>query len=166
MKQALLAALSWVKGLFTRNIGMKVGALVFAFLLWSFVLAEQNPPKEKIFGNVYVSYATSEALRAKGLTSAQPFSEILGTAAVTVEANANELSFITEEMITAEVDLSAITEPGEYLLPVKASSLTPAGTIVRVNPSEVAVTIEAVVAREVPLEIRVEGEKNGALYYG
>ncbi len=78
MKKALLAALSWVKGLFTRNIGMKVGALVFAFLLWSFVLAEQNPPKEKIFGNVYVSYATSEALRAKGLTSAQPFSEILG----------------------------------------------------------------------------------------
>ena len=166
MKKALLAALSWVKGLFTRNIGMKVGALVFAFLLWSFVLAEQNPPKEKIFGNVYVSYATSEALRAKGLTSAQPFSEILGTVAVTVEANANELSFITEEMITAEVALSAITEPGEYLLPVKASSLTPAGTIVRVNPSEVAVTIEAVVAREVPLEIRVEGEKNGALFYG
>ena len=38
-----------IKRLFVQNWKMKLIALIFAFILWSFVIAEDNPYKTKTF---------------------------------------------------------------------------------------------------------------------
>ncbi len=168
MRHVLEIVWKWLKGAFTRNIGMKIGALVFAFLLWSFVLADTNPPKEKIFDNIPVSYTAQDVLRSRGLTSAVAFSDVLKEVSVTVEANADRLQFITEETISAEVDLSGITEPGEYTLPVRASlrASSATGSVVRVNPSDVTLDIEKIETLAVPVEVQKTGQEQEGWYYG
>jgi len=165
MKNIMRRAGHWLKGAFTKNIGLKIGALVFAFLLWSFVIAEQNPIREKTFQNIPVTFVGVDTLRQRDLTSTEPFSELLSTANVTVEANAERISLITDGMLSVEVDLSSVTDVGEKTLPVKAKS-TMAGINMDVSPKEVTVNIESIVTQDVPVEVQLTGERKSWLYYG
>ncbi len=155
-----------IKKFFTRNMGMKIGALVFAFLMWSFVQAEENPLREKIFYNVSVTYNSADVLKQRGLTSAKPFSDVLKSVTITVETSANRLYLVTEDTVTADVDLSGITEPGEYELPVTGTTSNGGSSVSRVEPSKVKLNIESIVSQEIPVEIQVVGTKSDKLYYG
>lgn len=165
MKKAFTAAFKWLKGAFTKNLGMKIGSLVIAFLLWSFVVAEQNPIREKTFIDIPVTFAGQEELRYRNLTVTEPYQELLSTCQVTVEANADRISLITEGMLNVEVDLSDITSVGKKTLPVKARS-TMSGTTIETSPKEITLTVEEIVSRQVPVEVELTGEKKDWLYYG
>ncbi len=152
-----------LRGFFTRNMGMKIGALVFAFLMWSFVQAEENPLREKIFYNVPVTYNAADVLKQRGLTSAKPYSDVLKSVTITVETAANRLNLVTEDTVTADVDLSGITEPGEYVLPVTGTSSNGSSSVA---PDKVTLTIESIVSQEIPVEVQVVGTPKDGLYYG
>ncbi len=166
MKKALKTFVTWIKQLFTRNMGMKIGALVFAFLMWSFVQAEQNPDRIKEFSNITVTYNSADVLKQRGLTSAVPFSEILKSVSVQVQTKSDRSYLVTSDTVSADVDLSAISEPGEYTLPVRGSTSIAGSNVQMVTPSEVTVTVEAIVAQNIPVEVRLTGEKQEGLFYG
>ncbi len=161
----LQAVKRWLKDAFTKNIGLKIGALFFAFLLWAFVMAEQNPIREKTFTNIPVTYINSDSLRQNDLTSTVPFSDVLGTVSVTVEGNAERIYLLTEGMLSAEVDLSQIIDVGEKTLVVTPRS-TMQGLDLRADPQNVTLDIESIVTQDVPVEVQLVGDQADWLYYG
>ena len=154
-----------IKRLFVQNWKMKLVALVFAFILWSFVIAEENPTRTKIFQDIPVTYTAADELRQKGLTSSTPRTEILNSVTVTAEAPADALDYWNENMLEVSVDLSQINEAGEYVLRVEGATTLTQGHIVSVEPSTITVNIEEIVTRTVPVDIQLINQQEG-FYYG
>jgi len=126
-----------IKRLFVVNWKMKLIALIFAFILWSFVIADSNPSRTKIFQDVPVTYTAADELKQRGLTSTVPLNELLQSATVTAQAPASALQYLNENMLQVSVE-----------------------------PSTVTITVEEIVSSEIPVEVRFEGERNDSLYYG
>ncbi len=155
-----------LKRVFIHNWRMKLGAVVFAFILWSFMIASTNPYMSKTFSNIPVTYTAAEELKQSNLTTTVPLSELLKTAEITASAPADALQYLTENMIQASVDLSSIKTPGEYTLQVNAIPMLKDCKITKVNPSSVTVVVEEIISKEVPVEVRVTGDEKDWLYYG
>ena len=155
-----------IKRIFVNNWKMKLIALIFALVLWSFMIAETNPPKSKVFKDIPVTFTAADELKQKGLTSTVPLSELLKSVTVEAETNADALQYLNENMIRATVDLSSINDVGEYTLPVKATSTFSQSTIVSKDPETVTITIEEIASREVPVEVKLTGDQKDWLYYG
>ena len=153
-----------IKRLFVQNWKMKLIALIFAIILWSFVIAEDNPYKTKTFRDFPVTYAAADELRQKDLTTSKPLTEILSTVTVTAQARADALQYLNENMIQVTVDLSSIDGVGEYTLRVEGKS-TLKDTIVNVEPSTVTVDVEEMVPISVPVDVQLTGQQEG-FYYG
>ncbi len=157
-----------LKRIFVSNWKMKLIALLFAFVLWSFMVADTNPSMSKTFKNIPVTFTASDDLRQKGLTSTVPLSELLSTVTVEAEAKASALQYLNENMIKATVDLSSINGPGEHTLKVRATTLFDQNQshIVSVEPDTVTITIEETATRQVPVEVQLTGDPKDWLYYG
>ena len=74
-----------IKRLFVQNWKMKLIALIFAFILWSFVIAEDNPYKTKTFRDFPVTYTAADELRQKDLTTSEPLAQLLSSVTVTAQ---------------------------------------------------------------------------------
>ena len=62
-KKRLLSVIgTFFKELFTKNILLKVIALLFAFLLWGYVLTIENPEYVKVVRDVEISMIGEESL--------------------------------------------------------------------------------------------------------
>ncbi len=166
IRNAFKAAGHWIRNSFTKNMGMKIGALVFAFLLWSYVVTSTNPIRTKTLPDVLVTYTGADELRQNELTSTVPLSEVLKTVTVTVQTKSENISLVTSDLLQATVDLKGITAPGEYTLPVKPTTNANFITITDTSPEEVTLNIEESVTKEVPVEVQLEGTKKDWLYYG
>jgi len=151
-------------GIIKNNFWMKAAALGLAAALWFFVIAETNPPRIKEFRDIPVTFTGVLELNNRGLTSSEDLSQIIAQADVTVDAQTDQLKYLTDESITLTVDLSGITTPGEYKLPVRGK--TTAGNVTAVDPDNVTVTIEDIVSTVLPVEVQLVGDKNPGLYYG
>ncbi len=156
-----------LKRLFVENWKMKLIAFIFAFVLWSFVIAENNPSKTKMFKDIPVTFTAADELKQKGLTSTVPLNELLSTAtSVTTQAPAAALQFLNENMIQLTVDLSSINDVGTYTLPVKGKTTLTQGSISAVEPATVTITVEEIITKEVPVDVQITGDQSDTLYYG
>lgn len=151
---------------FTQNMGMKIGSVVFAFLLWCYVVTVNNPVRVKTLNDVPVSYVGADTMRDKGLTPAMPFYDYLNTVNVTVQVHSEYMAGTTSDLLQATADLTGITEPGEYTLPIRVTTLADFINISNTMPSNVTVNIEQSVDKQVPVEVQIEGTQNPDLYYG
>ncbi|MBD5559506.1 MAG: hypothetical protein HDQ87_03980 [Clostridia bacterium] len=158
--------LEMIRGSFTQNLGMKVGSLIFAFLLWCYVATNENPLRTRTLSNVPVTYVGAEDMRARALTPSEPLSDILNTVSINVQVETQYLQNTTSDLMSASVDLSGITEPGEYTLPVRVTTNANFITILDVMPSNVTLSIEDSTSKEVPVEVQVTGDESPDLYYG
>lgn len=156
----------WLRAGFTQNIGMKIGSLIFAFLLWCYVATNENPLRTRTLSNVPVTYVGAEDMRARSLSSSEPFADVLNTVNINVQVETQYLPSTTSDLMSASVDLTGITEPGEYTLPVSVTTNANFITILNVMPSNVTLTIEESTQKEVPVEVQLIGAENADLYYG
>ena len=46
---------TWLKNAFTKNLALKIVSLIFAMLLWGYVLMSENPQRTKTLTNVPIS---------------------------------------------------------------------------------------------------------------
>lgn len=166
MKQRLARILPLIRKGFTQNIGMKIGAVIFAFLLWCYVATNENPLRTRTLSNVPVTYVGAEGMRSRSLVSAEPLSDVLNTVNINVQVETQYLQNTTSDLMSASVDLTGITEPGEYTLPVSVTTNANFITILDVMPSNVALTIEESTTKEVPVEVQITGDEDPDLYYG
>ena len=151
-------------GLVKNNFWMKVAALGIAAVLWLFVISETNPPRVKEFDSVPVSFSGTQELKNKGLTSLQDLSQLIQTANATVVATTDQLNYLKKDDITLTADLSAISAPGEYKVPLKGTVTS--GTVTSINPAYVTLDVENIVSSELPVYVQTTGDKKSDMYYG
>ena len=56
-----------LKGMFTKNLGIKISAVVFALLLWAYVLVVLNPVRTKLIDKVPISLEGYNDLLSRNL---------------------------------------------------------------------------------------------------
>ena len=156
--------LAFFRHLFRKDLGMKLAALGVAAVMWLFVIAQENPSRFKEFDGIPVTFTGTEELAARGLTVSENYADILASATVGVEAQISQLQHLTENDLTASVDLSGITEPGEYTLRVRAG--TQSGSVTSIKPDRVTLTVENIATRELPVSVSIIGDRQENLYYG
>jgi YbbR domain-containing protein len=155
-------ALEFVWGLLRSNLLLKIMAIVFAVILWSYVLAETNPIREKELPDIKLRYAGSEVLKSKNLTVSGSLSDVLDTVDVRVEVSQNDLKRLSRDNVDAYVDLSAINGPGTYKLDIKATPNV--GNTVEISPATVELNVYSYETRQVPVNINVTGSVTDGYY--
>lgn len=156
--------LHFLIGTVKNNFWMKAAALGLAAALWVFVIAETNPPRMKEFRDIPVTFTGVQELAARGLTVSEDLNRLISKADATVDAQTDQLKYLTDESITLTVDISGITTPGDYKLPIRGKST--AGNVTAVSPADVTVTVEDIVSTGLPVEVQLVGDKNPDRYYG
>jgi YbbR domain-containing protein len=107
--------LNFIWGLLKNNLLLKIMAVLFAVVLWSYVLAQTNPVREKSVDNVSVSYVNI----ADGLAISNTLSQIVSTVDVSFEVKQNDIKYVNSSSVKASVDLSNISGPGEYTFEIQ-----------------------------------------------
>ncbi len=144
----------WIKDFFTKSIALKIVSLVFAMLLWGYVLMTQDPIRVKTIQNVQVTIEGEADLLARKLiiNSSKKLEDVV----VTVRTQLTQYADLGADDVTAAISLSGITEKGEYELSVTAKTST--GTIATVSPSKVKIAVDDLVTRRIPVEVVLAGD--------
>ena len=154
-KQAIL---SGIRSFFTKNMAIKVSALVFAVLLWGYVLTDQKPVRTKIIPEVTTSFEGEAELIAQGFCVRGDRSEILKNVSATVRAQITNYAYINASSINATVSLRNISEAREYELPIQATVSGGLGTVQYVSPATVKVEIDTLVTKTIPITTSFSGQ--------
>ncbi len=149
-------ALDFIWGLFKNNLVLKIAALLFAVVLWSYVLADTDPPREKVLSSVPVNTIT-EQLEAKGLAVSKSLSDLPDAANVRVDVKQSYVKQLTNAAVSLKVDLSQISSPGEYELPIIPTSNNANCQVLEVIPAKVKLVIDYKVPKSIPVELQVMG---------
>ena len=145
-----------LKSFFTKNIAIKVLSLMFAILLWGYVLMTQNHPRVKTVTDVTVSIEGEADLTTRKLTLRGDRAALLEDVSVRVRTELTSYADISADDITASINLSRITSTGKHTVRIHAKSSS--GDVVSVSPSEIEVEIDTLTTRNIPIEIHEEGE--------
>jgi len=138
-----------VKNWITHNWFLKLLSLCFAMTLWVAVASETS---SEIGIEVPLEYH-----------NVPPQMEITSDAANTVEVRlrgaANVVKDITPKQVSTTVDLSNVT-PGERTVMLTAQNVqAPFGTeVIRINPSQVRISLEQTVSKMVPVVPTTQGQ--------
>lgn len=154
-KNAILTAL---KNFFTKNVALKIIALVFALLLWGYVLTDQKPVRTKIVAEVSTSFEGEAELNARGLCVRGNREAMLQNVSVTVRAQITNYAYINASSIDATVSLRNISEAREYEIPVQATVSSSLGVVQSVSPATVKVEIDTLVTKTIPVTTSFTGE--------
>lgn len=145
---------TWLKNAFTKNLALKIVSLIFAMLLWGYVLMSENPQRTKTLTNVPISVEGGADLIARKLVLSGD--KDYGSVTVRVSTQLTSYSDLTADDITASINLSNITATGEHEVIITARSAI--GTTVSVSPDHIKVNVDNLVSRSIPVEIDLEGE--------
>ena len=142
--------------LFERGWPLKIFSVVMAIVIWLLITANENPEKNLEFQNIPVS--VSEDQLANGLSV---INEAELVTDVVIRGRSNDLLTYNAKNIQASVDLSTITKPGEYELPVSAAladNKNNTFAVVKTSPAKIKVIVDYVSEKEVPVEVTSTGE--------
>ena len=144
-----------VWGIIRSNLVLKIMAVLFAIILWSYVLSETNPPRVRQIENIPLRLNT-ESLEAKHLAISKSLSDDLAAVDIWVEINQSDLNQLNnKENFQATVDLSTINDVGTYTLDINPSSRF--GSAVEVRPKTIVLTIDKLVTNTVPVNVDIVG---------
>ena len=144
-KKFISALGQFVKNLFTKNILLKVTALVFSLLLWGYVLSEAKPNYVKRLTEIRVDYQNKDRL-PKGW-------EVLeispSTVDLNIEAAIDMHSKLDQSSVNCFVDLGSITtsdqDPDRKEIEIDIQTKIPEyGTLKGMSEKRAKVTIERV----------------------
>ena len=152
------AVLNGLKSFFTKNMALKVIALVFAVLLWGYVLTDQKPVRTKIIPEVSTSFDGEAELIAQGFCVRGDRTEILKDVSVTVRAQITNYAYISASSINAIVSLRNISEARTYEIPIQATVGSALGTVQSITPATVEVEIDTLVTKTIPITTSFSGE--------
>lgn len=156
MKQKLFspALLNRFKGFFTRNIGLKIVAFVFAVLLWAYVLVALNPVRSKLINDVPITLEGYTDLMSRDLILVN---SDLGLADVEVNATITNHAELDNSRVNCRASLGTISAAGTYRLPLSVTVQSNLGTVASVTPRTVTVEVDNLVVKTVPVKLETVG---------
>ena len=140
-----------VKGrLSATDLVPRIICVLLAIVIWLYVIYNDTPDFEKSFDGVMASITNTAVLTERGLT-------IYGDATTPVEivitGRRGDISSYTMSDVAAIVDVSSITEPGEYALAINPE--VPEGVTVKsYYPKRVTVQVQQVTEKEVDVLVK------------
>lgn len=137
------------------NFWQKLVVFLFAFIIWSYILVDSNPIRRCEVNDITLAVIGTSELEAKHLIVTDGLLEEYSID-VDIEAEQNDHRFINSNNVTAHIDLSSINSDGEAVLTVNVE--TKYGIVKSVTPSEITVTAENIVERQVPVTYEYTGE--------
>ena len=151
---------AFFKRFITNNLWIKISALFFALVLWGVVLTTQNPERVKVISNVPVTFRGQSDLHAKGLVVRGHPLEQLGGVSVRVSTPVSSYKDLTEDYLTATVNLDNVTSAQIWTLSVNPSILFPFAAdswVDATTPEKITVEIDTLISKTVPIEVRHDG---------
>lgn len=135
-----------IKEMFRRNLGMKLLALLSAFVLWLYV-AYQNPATEQVLPQVPLEY--------QGLPKDVAVVGIPRAVSIRIQGARALDGDVTYKDVRAYVDLKD-ARVGNNILNVKVTM--PAGSrLVSVSPERVSVQLDVIKEKQVPVQVEFSG---------
>lgn len=125
-------------------------SVFFAVIFWAFVMADSNTTRVMDIRNVPVTFRGAQTLTDNGLVITDRSRD---NVTVRIEGGVNVVGYITVNNISAYVDLSQITEPGEYEFVVSSYCNNGSVVVKSVSPAKIRITVEEHVEKQVPVEI-------------
>lgn len=147
-----------IKSFFSKNLPLKIIALVFSVLLWAYVLVALNPIRTKYIEGVAISLEGDTDLLSRNLILVNPD---LGLANVNVSAEINNHAILDETRIECVGSLSRITRAGTYTLPLSVTVQSNLGTVIDTSPDRVTVEVDKLITKSVPVSLVLDGELPG-----
>ena len=157
MKRKMISSselLNKFKGFFTRNLGLKIVALVFALLLWAYVLVALNPVRTKSINGVTITLEGYTDLLSRNLILVN---SDLGLADVEVSATITKHSDLDASRVNARASLGTISAAGTYRLPLSVTVQSNLGSVVNVNPRYVTLEVDNLILKTVPVKLELVG---------
>lgn len=149
------SVLRGLKNFATKNLGIKIVAIVFALMLWGYIMADVNPVQPKQVNDVKISLEGTNDLMSRHLIVVE---EMSGTANVTVASNINNHNRLDASRINCTASVATITAPGTYQLPLEVTVQNDLGTVQSVSPATITVEIDRLISKTVPVRVDLEGE--------
>ncbi len=144
----------------TSKIKSGILSIIAAILIWAAITYINPPELTTTISNVPVRFTGEEELRERGLTVVGK-TDITGLS-VTVEGRRDTLLSLSGG-IFAEVDVSSVTDVGEYELAGNVTLPSQALSIEDVKFDTVPVTVDKIAVKEVPIRCVQTGSVNGRL---
>lgn len=140
----------------TKDITLKITSVLFAVILWFNVMNTENPIRNKEIKNVIVEKTNLESLEVSNLIlmDSEEFS-----ISVKLSGRINDISNLSPKNIKAKIDLLG-SKKGTNKIPVDVSLITPIEgvSIVDFSPKEIAVNLDKIVEKQVPVKLKVLGK--------
>ena len=142
------------KPLFEQKLLLQIISIVSAIILWFAITYSENPSVAIPISNINISFPGEKNLEKNGLIFVNR--EKLPNIAIEVRGRRSEVQSILNS-VSAKVDLSDITEAGEYTRDVSYEVPNSSVMISKKKTTSVTVVIEKAVSKEVPVKILQTG---------
>lgn len=128
----------------------RILCVILAIIIWLYVLYNSSPDYEKSFGGVDVSITNTAVLADRNLSI---YDESVTPIEIVVLGRRGDISVCTKDDISASVDVSSITEPGMYELPISID-VPDTATVKSYYPKKISVSVQAVIEKEVEVVVK------------
>ncbi|SDY52620.1 CdaR family protein [Tindallia californiensis] len=135
----------------SKNLAAKIISILFALLLWIYVMSVINPRITREELNIPVKLVNENIIRQSGLVV---YGNPEPTIRVRLTGNRDQVHRVTRNNIDAKVDLRGYEE-GTNSIPIEVS--VPGGVEVEYSPRYVTVELERIVEKQIPVGLNVEG---------
>lgn len=139
----------------TKNIWLKIISLVFAILLWSYVVNETNPVRTRTFSDLPVSINGMTQLNQAGLVPLQDLLKQQLTVRVTVNVSHRDYKQTTADTFSVSLDLSQITTAGTHSVPIRVTPSNTDVSVLSISPASIDLEIDTLDSSVVPLQLNV-----------
>ena len=136
-----------MKNKLLNNLGLKIAALILAFIVWFIVVNINDPNITKTVTGVPVTLTNTAYLESQSLSSQLGPT---GTVSVTIRGRRSIVEPMTKDDITAVADLTQIVniDATPIMVPVSVTAGGVARTDLTVTPGNIAITVENMLSQE------------------
>ncbi|RQD69214.1 MAG: hypothetical protein D5S00_07535 [Tindallia sp. MSAO_Bac2] len=135
----------------SKNLAAKVISILFALLLWIYVMSVINPRITREELNIPVDLVNENIIRQSGLVV---YGDPEPTIRVRLTGNRDQVHRVSRDNINASIDLRGYEE-GTNSIPIDVT--VPGGVEVEFSPRYVTVELERIVEKQIEVELGIEG---------
>lgn len=157
--------LRMVKEALLNKIFLKIISVVFALLIWAYIIdTTPDLTRSRFVENLSVSVTGTTTLNNYGLALATDvYQEYQGVIDANVDVSQKEYARLSGENVSVFLDVSNIRSAGMHEIPLTATSSH--GTVTNLYPESITVKIEYLDTREVPIEVEMTGTGKDDYWY-
>ena len=163
MKDKLQFVGKYLLAVVSKNVGLKILSVVFAIMLWSYVISSNTSITRVKTHTGLQGYVTGQTtLEVYDLAMVSDPTGALNNITVEIEVPKASYASSTSENVQVMLDVSSVRTAGTQEVPIKAT--TSYGKVTRIYPSSLTMTFEPLDSRIIPINVQLSGEEEGYWY--